>query len=226
MVDLGCEYNSGSESENSESRLVVKIATTFMVVFGCLVYLAQPVLAIGYFPADAAAIELLWQGHVAKSPEINAAILSMSEEAKAVTTKARLEKENLSKFEILPFLGIKVGITSSRNLANSNITDFPGIVLGASTTTARQWADMKCRGLLAKHAGTIISDWHEYEVLVLRKTESKSDKERLEELRASLISVCGGESLRQAEVKMLLYGPIELDLIIKSKPGEFPYYSG
>ena len=204
----------------------VKMAIKFKVLLGCLVYLAQPVLAIGYFPADAAAIELLWQGHTEKSPEIISAILQTSEEAESVPTKASLRKEVLSKFKILSFLGIKVGRTSSRDLAFSNITDFPQLRQGASATAARQRADRKCRGFLTKQSRTLISEWHEYEVLVLRKAESKSDKERLEELRTSLIAMCGEESLKQAESKMLLYGPIEVDLIVKSKPGEFPYYAG
>lgn len=156
----------------------VKIATKFIVALGCLVYLAQPVLAIGYFPAHAAAIELLWQGHTEKSPEIIAAILSMSEESESVPTKASLRKEILSKFRILSFLGIKVGRTSSRDLAFSNITDFPQLRQGESATAARQWADRKCRDFLTKQSRTLISEWHEY------------------------------------------------DLIVKSKPGEFPYYAG
>ncbi|MDQ5934653.1 MAG: hypothetical protein QG574_1959 [Cyanobacteriota bacterium erpe_2018_sw_21hr_WHONDRS-SW48-000092_B_bin.40] len=67
LVDSCCQYSACSESENYESRLSVKIAATFIVVLGCLALLAQPVLAIGYSPADAVAIELLWQGHTEKS---------------------------------------------------------------------------------------------------------------------------------------------------------------
>lgn len=52
LVDACCKYNACSESANCESRLSVKIATKFVVLLGCLVYLAQPVLAIGYFPAE------------------------------------------------------------------------------------------------------------------------------------------------------------------------------